>query len=113
MTEQKNLGERHLKALTYFVVGVGSEGNLRGRDVSNRLSFAGRYQDGKMFPDGTMLIVGGKYVFRVRADDLTPVGHAPNLHVRDEADVKRVIDKANRSCIRNAHVFLTEELHLQ
>lgn len=63
--------------------------------------------------DGTMLIVGGKYVFRVRADDLTPVGHAPNLHVRDEADVKRVIDKANRSGIRNAHVFLTEELHLQ
>ncbi|MEZ2417495.1 peptidoglycan-binding protein, partial [Luteibacter sp. RCC_6_2] len=50
MTEQKNLGERHLKALTYFVVGVGSEGNLGGRDVSNRLSFAGRYQDGKMFP---------------------------------------------------------------
>ncbi|MDQ0008378.1 peptidoglycan hydrolase-like protein with peptidoglycan-binding domain [Luteibacter jiangsuensis] len=39
-----------LKALTYFVVGVGSEGNFVGRDVSNRLSFAGKYRDGKIYP---------------------------------------------------------------
>ncbi|MGF6712732.1 peptidoglycan hydrolase-like protein with peptidoglycan-binding domain [Luteibacter sp. W1I16] len=50
MTEQKSLGEGHLKAIAYFVVGVGSEGNLGGRDVSSRLSFAGKYQSGKMYP---------------------------------------------------------------
>jgi hypothetical protein len=63
--------------------------------------------------DGTMLIAAGKYVIRVRKEDLMPVGQASNLHVFDEADVKRVIDKADGSGIRNAHVFLTEELHLR
>ena len=42
--------ESELKALAYFVVGVSSEGTVRGRDVSNRLSFAGTVINGKMDP---------------------------------------------------------------
>ncbi|WP_429200087.1 hypothetical protein [Luteibacter sp. W1I16] len=63
--------------------------------------------------DGTMLIAGGKYVFRVRQDDLAPVGRAPHFHVVDEADVQRVIDKAEGSGIKDAHEFLIEQLHLR
>lgn len=62
--------------------------------------------------DGTMLITGGKYVFRLREDDLAPVGRAPHLHVVDEADVKRVIDKAEGSGIKDANTFLAEQLRL-
>jgi len=62
--------------------------------------------------DGTMLITGGKYVFRLREDDLSPVGRAPHLHVVDEADVKRIIDKAEGSGIRDANTFLAEQLRL-
>ncbi len=62
--------------------------------------------------DGTMLVTGGRYVFRVREEDLTPVGHALHLHVVNEADVKRVIDKAEAGDIDDAHGLLTDELHL-
>lgn len=50
MTDQVTLSEKELKALVYFVVGVSSEGNIGGRDVSGRLSFAGEYLEGKMYP---------------------------------------------------------------
>lgn len=50
MKEQRGVSESQLRALSYFVIGVSSEGNYGGRDVSNRLSFAGKYKDGKMFP---------------------------------------------------------------
>ncbi|WP_429200088.1 hypothetical protein [Luteibacter sp. W1I16] len=62
--------------------------------------------------DGTMLVTGGRYVFRVREDDLTPVGHASHLHVVEEDQVKRIIDKSEKSDIDDAHGFLTDELHL-
>lgn len=52
MSVRSDLSERELKAIAYFVVGVGSEGSLRGHDVSARLSFAGKYMDGKMIPVG-------------------------------------------------------------
>ncbi|MGC1549077.1 MAG: peptidoglycan-binding domain-containing protein [Rhodanobacter sp.] len=50
MTDSSTLSEKELEALAYFVVGVSSEGSVGGRDVSNRLSFAGNYRDGKMYP---------------------------------------------------------------
>jgi peptidoglycan hydrolase-like protein with peptidoglycan-binding domain len=50
MVNGSSLSENELKALTYFAVGVSSEGSVRGRDVSNRLSFAGRIAGGKMYP---------------------------------------------------------------
>src|ERR1700754_3658703 len=50
MKDELTLSERELKALTLFVVGLSSEGSLRGKDVSARLSFAGRYMDGRMVP---------------------------------------------------------------
>lgn len=48
--ESSTLSEEELMALAYFVVGVSSEGNIGGKDVSTRLSFAGKYRDGKMYP---------------------------------------------------------------
>jgi peptidoglycan hydrolase-like protein with peptidoglycan-binding domain len=50
MTNGKTLSVSELKALTYFAVGVSSEGSLGGRDVSNRLSLCGRMTGGKMYP---------------------------------------------------------------
>jgi hypothetical protein len=38
--------------LAYFAVGVGSEGSIGGRDVSNHLSFAGTEKAGKLNPIG-------------------------------------------------------------
>jgi len=46
------LTDDELRALAYFAVGVGSEGSVGGRDVSNRLSFAGRVSGGVMYPVG-------------------------------------------------------------
>ncbi|MBS0344337.1 MAG: hypothetical protein JSS56_27865 [Proteobacteria bacterium] len=63
--------------------------------------------------DGTMLITGGKYIFRVRQSDLSPVGAAPNLHVVDAAEVKRVIDSAKGKNIPDASAYLSEQLHLR
>ncbi|MBS0344336.1 MAG: peptidoglycan-binding protein, partial [Proteobacteria bacterium] len=50
MTDKKTLSEAELKALTYFTVGVSSEGGFGGKDVSAKLSFAGHYRSGKMYP---------------------------------------------------------------
>ena len=47
-----DLTDSELRALAYFAVGVSSEGSNAGRDVSNRLSFAGRIQNGIMTPVG-------------------------------------------------------------
>ncbi|HEY4294131.1 hypothetical protein [Luteibacter sp.] len=63
--------------------------------------------------DGTVIFIGGKYVFRVRQRDFTPVGGAPHLRVVDERDVIRVIDKANGKDIKDFDAYLTEELHLK
>lgn len=46
------LTDAELRALSYFAVGVGSEGSVGGRDVSNRLSFAGTIRNGVMDPVG-------------------------------------------------------------
>jgi len=46
------LTDDELRTLAYFAVGVGSEGSVGGRDVSNRLSFAGRVSGGVMHPIG-------------------------------------------------------------
>jgi hypothetical protein len=62
--------------------------------------------------DGTMLVAAGKYVFRVGTEDLTPVGHAPNLHVVDESDIKRVIENAQGKDIKDGNAYLTEQLRL-
>ena len=62
--------------------------------------------------DGTMLVAAGRYVFRVSAEDLTPVGHAPNLHVFDESDIKRVIEDARGKDIKDGNAYLAEQLGL-
>jgi hypothetical protein len=41
-----------LNAISYFAIGVGSEGSRAGRDMSNRLSFAGSEQNGLWYPVG-------------------------------------------------------------
>lgn len=47
------LTDAELNAISYFAIGVGSEGSVAGRDVSNRLSFAGTIgADGRMDPVG-------------------------------------------------------------
>jgi peptidoglycan hydrolase-like protein with peptidoglycan-binding domain len=38
----RDLTDQELRALAYFAVGVSSEGSLNGRDVSHKLSFAGK-----------------------------------------------------------------------
>ncbi len=46
------LTDAELNAVSYFAIGVGSEGSIGGRDVSNRLSFAGNIVNGRMEPVG-------------------------------------------------------------
>lgn len=48
------LTDAELRAVAYFAIGVGSEGSIGGRDVSNRLSFAGARDPntGRMTPVG-------------------------------------------------------------
>ena len=46
------LTDAELNAVSYFAIGVGSEGSIGGRDVSNRLSFAGNTTNGVMSPVG-------------------------------------------------------------
>ena len=46
------LTDAELHAVSYFAIGVGSEGSIGGRDVSNRLSFAGNTTNGVMAPVG-------------------------------------------------------------
>lgn len=48
------LTDAELRAVAYFAIGVGSEGSIAGRDVSNRLSFAGDRDatTGRMTPEG-------------------------------------------------------------
>ncbi|SEN52241.1 hypothetical protein SAMN02800694_3655 [Luteibacter sp. UNCMF331Sha3.1] len=62
--------------------------------------------------DGTMLVSGGKYVFRLRMDDFSPVGRAPALHVFDEADVQRAIDDAKARQVENVFDDVLKALHL-
>jgi hypothetical protein len=53
MTNPNPLTRYELKAAAYFAVGVTSEGSIGGRDVSNRLSFAGHVTaEGLMQPVG-------------------------------------------------------------
>lgn len=49
---QTMLTDAELRALAYFAVGVGSEGSVGGRDVSNQLAFAGTIRNGVMDPVG-------------------------------------------------------------
>ena len=46
------LTDAELNAVSYFAIGVGSEGSIGGRDVSNKLSFAGNISNGRMDPVG-------------------------------------------------------------
>lgn len=62
--------------------------------------------------DGTLLITGGKYIFRIRQSDMTPAGEAPHLRVVDEGDVKRVIEQAKGKDVKDASAYLTEQLDL-
>jgi hypothetical protein len=62
--------------------------------------------------DGTMLVPAGHYVFRVSVDDLSPVGVAPDLHVVDESDLKKVIERAKGKKIEDGSAYLTESLSL-
>lgn len=50
--DRAELSDAELRALAYFAVGVCSEGSNAGRDVSNRLSFAGSIRNGVMAPVG-------------------------------------------------------------
>jgi hypothetical protein len=47
-----SLSDAELNAVSYYAIGVGSEGSIGGRDVSNRLSFAGNIVNGRMEPVG-------------------------------------------------------------
>ena len=47
-----DITDNEMRALAYFAVGVSSEGSVGGRDVSNRLSFAGTVANGVMNPAG-------------------------------------------------------------
>ncbi len=53
-TPRRNPGltDAELNAVSYFAIGVGSEGSIGGRDVSNKLSFAGNITNGVMDPVG-------------------------------------------------------------
>ena len=51
-TARAFLTDNEFRAIAYLAVGVGCEGSSAGRDVSNRLSFAGNIRNGKMFPVG-------------------------------------------------------------
>ena len=63
--------------------------------------------------DGTALITEGKYIFRVRHDDLSPVGSAPHLHVVDEVAVLQLIEDAKVDEIDDINAYITERLHLR
>jgi len=52
VAQRATLSDAELNAVSYFAIGVGSEGSIGGRDVSNRLSFAGNTVDGRMEPVG-------------------------------------------------------------
>ena len=52
MSTNPTLSDNELQALAYFAVGVSSEGNLDGRDISNQLSIAANTRDGKLYPVG-------------------------------------------------------------
>jgi hypothetical protein len=62
--------------------------------------------------DGTMLITGDKYIFRVRLSDMTPVGAAPHYRVVEATDVQRVIEQAKGKDIKDASAYLIKQLHL-
>ncbi|MDR6937866.1 hypothetical protein [Luteibacter sp. 3190] len=62
--------------------------------------------------DGTMLVTGGRYVFRLRADDFSPVGKAPGLHVFDEAEVQRAIEDAKARQVNDVFGDVLKALHL-
>lgn len=49
---QTTLTDAELRALAYSAIGVRSEGSIGGRDVSNRLAFAGTIRNGIMDPVG-------------------------------------------------------------
>lgn len=51
-SDKNALSDDDARSLAYFAVGVGSEGSIGGRDVSNHLSFAGNEKDGKLNPIG-------------------------------------------------------------
>lgn len=63
--------------------------------------------------DGTMLVSAGKYIFRLRQDDFSPVGRAPALHIVDEAELLRVLDEAKGKDIEDGDAWLTEKLNLK
>jgi hypothetical protein len=46
------LSDGEFNAVSYFAIGISSEGGFGGRDVSNRLSFAGNINGGVMSPIG-------------------------------------------------------------
>ncbi|SEW13456.1 hypothetical protein [Luteibacter sp. 329MFSha] len=62
--------------------------------------------------DGTMLISAGKYVFRVRTDDLSPVGEAPALHIFEESEVQRAIDDAKALQVQDVLGHVLKALRL-
>lgn len=62
--------------------------------------------------DGTMLVSGGKYVFRLRMDDFSPVGKAPALHIFEEVDVQRAIDDAKARQVDDVFGDVLKTLHL-
>lgn len=51
-SDKNALNNDDARSLAYFAVGVGSEGSVGGRDVSNHLSFAGNEKNGKLNPIG-------------------------------------------------------------
>lgn len=63
--------------------------------------------------DGTMLITGGKYVFRVRQKDLSPVGSAPHLHIVEEVALRRAISEAAGEKVENVTRYLDRKLGIK
>lgn len=62
--------------------------------------------------DGTLLISGGKYIFRLRWKDMSPVGAAPHLRLVETGDVYKILKEIREKGVDNAGAFFVEQLHL-
>jgi len=62
--------------------------------------------------DGTVLLAGGRFAFRVNERDLSPVGSAPSLRVVDEKAVRKLLDKAEREHVDVTDAYLADHLGL-
>jgi len=67
--------------------------------------------------DGTFLATTGRYVFRLRFSDLSPVGSAPALHVVDAETIEKALEKelagSDPKTVVDQQAFFAKALHLK